>query len=125
MEEGGIKVFLIEYYCNIVLDNYLFVGGVDVVMYNYILNKCFVNMIGMEELIYVCFVMIKLDFRWIIEVMKFDVWCLNMKINRSLNIVFNSVRNGGGRGLVFFLFVGYKFVNFCGLVEMLMFVDLI
>lgn len=63
LEEGGIKVFLIEYYCNIVLDNYLFVGGVDVVMYNYILNKCFVNMIGMEELIYVCFVMIKLDFR--------------------------------------------------------------
>lgn len=57
--------------------------------------------------------------------MKFDVWCLNMKINRSLNIVFNSVRNGGSRGLVLFLFVGYKFVNFCGLVEMLMFVDLI
>lgn len=123
LEEGGTKVFPIEHYRNTVPDNHLPVGGVDVAMYNYILNKCSVNMIGMEELTYARFVMIKSDPRRIIEAMKFDVWCSNMKTNRSLNIAFNSVRNGGGRGSVFLLFAGHKFVNFCGLAEMLTSVD--
>ncbi|XP_022808069.1 uncharacterized protein LOC111345078 [Stylophora pistillata] len=116
------EVFSIEHYRNAVPDNHLSVGVVDVAMYNYILNKCSVSMICMEELPYARFVLIKSDPRRIIEAMKFDIWCSNTRTNRMLNLALNSVRNGG-RGSVFLLFAGHKFIKFCGLAEMLTSVD--
>lgn len=63
----------------------MFFGCVDLVEYNRIVLKCFVNIIFVEILLKVRFVMIRLFIRRIIEGMKCDSWCWIFENNKRFN----------------------------------------
>ena len=119
---GVMPVNAFDCYNNKVPDNHLPAGCVDFATYNQILTKCSSNLICKEDLPRARFVMIRSDFRRIVEGMKFNIWCSTGYCNKRLNIIFSKAASRDG-GPVFLLFSGMKTSMFCGMAEMVSAVD--